>query len=720
MNARDSGPIGVALALRALPWLGAALASERERWALWVPVAFGLGIAVYFALPDEPPWGLGAALTALAALLAAARWRRFVEGDGAWFVAWLALGLVGAGFTAAHIRTAQVSAPVLAERVGPTTVTGRVAEVEMLPEATRVTLDKPRVVRVAPHRTPERVRVRLPRTAPELVPGQWLSVRAVLSPPPAPAAPGAYDFQRAAFFQRLGAVGFAVGSVEIVAEPADDAAGSFALALQRLRQAITATVRDTIGGPAGAVAAALMTGDRAAIPKDLMDAIRDSGLAHLLAISGLHIGLVAGILFVGVRGALALVPPLALRHPIKKWAAVAAIPGAAAYALISGATVPTQRAFLMIGLVLIAVVVDRRGLSMRLVAWAALVVLALQPESLLGPSFQMSFAAVVALIAGWEVMSARRRFDETPAFWRRGMFRYLGGVALTTLIAGTATAPFALYHFNRYALYGLVANMIAVPATALWIMPWAVLAFLLMPFGLEGLALAPMGWGVALVNAVAREVAAWPGAVALLPAMPTWGLALVTAGGLWLSLWRRRWRLAGLGAVAAGMVSIALVRPPDILIDAGGLVAVRGDDGSLAVSSARAGRFTREAWLRQAGLEADAAQAWPASGTSADGRLACDGLGCIVRAHGHAVALVKDRAALIEDCWRADVVVSTIALGRDPCRGRAKVIDGRAFRQGGAHALWLTPDGVRIESVNANRGRRPWVLRGGGQRRGER
>lgn len=718
-NAKDSAPVGAAPPLRALQWLGGALAGERERWALWVPVGFGLGIAVYFALPDEPPWGLGAALTAFAALLAASRWRRFVAGDGGWFVAWLALGLVAAGFAAAQIRTAHVSAPALTERVGPTTLIGRVAEVETLPEATRVTLEKPRLTRVAPHRTPERVRVRV-RAAPDLVPGQWLSVRAVLSPPPAPAAPGAYDFQRAAFFQRLGAVGFAVSPVEIVAEPADDAAGSFALALQRLRQNVTATVRAAIGGPAGAVAAALMTGDRAAIPKDLMDAIRDSGLAHLLAISGLHIGLVAGILFIGVRGTLALVPPLALRYPIKKWAAVAAIPGAAAYALISGATVPTQRAFLMIGLVLIAVVVDRRGLSMRLVAWAALVVLALQPESLLGPSFQMSFAAVVALIAGWEVMSASRRFDETPALWRRGMFRYLGGVALTTLIAGTATAPFALYHFNRYALYGLVANMIAVPATALWIMPWAVVAFLLMPFGLEALALAPMGWGVELVNAVAREVAAWPGAVALLPAMPTWGLALVTAGGLWLSLWRRRWRLAGVGAVAAGMVSIALVRPPDILIDAGGLVAVRGGDGTLAVSSLRAGRFTREAWLRQAGLEADAAQTWPASGTSADGRLACDGLGCIVRAHGRTVSLVRDRAALIEDCWRADVVVSTIALGRDPCRGRAKVIDGRDFRQGGAHALWLTPDGVRIESVNENRGRRPWVLRGGGQRRGER
>ena len=216
-----------------------------------------------------------------------------------------------------------------------------------------------------------------------------------------------------------------------------------------------------------------MTGERSAIPPAVMAAVRDSGLAHLLAISGLHIGLVAGILFFGLRGALALVPPLALRYPIKKWAAAAAIPGAFAYALVAGATVPSQRAFLMIGLVLLAVLLDRRGLSMRTVAWAAVIILLLHPESLLGASFQLSFAAVTALIAGYEVVRGRRRLggNGPPVIWRRILF-YVGGVALTTLIAGAVTAPFAAYHFNRLAAYGLAANLIAVPVTALWIMPW--------------------------------------------------------------------------------------------------------------------------------------------------------------------------------------------------------------------------------------------------------
>jgi len=274
-----------------------------------------------------------------------------------------------------------------------------------------------------------------------------------------------------------------------------------------------------------------------------MQAIRDSGLAHLLAISGLHIGLVAGILFIWVRAMLALVGPLALRYPIKKWAAATAIAGALAYALIAGSTVPTQRAFLTVGLVLAAVMLDRRGLSIRLVAWAALAILIVQPESLLGPSFQMSFAAVTALIASYEVISERRRYDDygnsTLPPWLRKAGLYLIGVALTTLIAGIATAPFAVFHLNRFADYGLAANLLAVPVTAMWVMPSAVVAFLLMPFGMEGLALASMGWGVDVIIKVAETVAGWDGAVTLVSAMPTAALCAIVLGGLWLALWRR-------------------------------------------------------------------------------------------------------------------------------------------------------------------------------------
>ncbi len=686
--------------------LGMALIAERERWALWLPVFLGAGIAAYFALPTEPTLGVGMVGLAVSMVMAAVQRHR-----PAALAAMVALLAVAAGFAVSQWRTVLVAAPMLAERLGPTTVTGRVVAVEAHSGGRwRVVLERLRISRLEPGRTPEQIRISVTGKQPPMQPGDWIRLRAVLMPPPAPAAPGAFDFQRQSFFRQLGAVGFAMGRAEMAAAAATAGVASPRLFLAQVRQNLTDRVLAGLGGSRGAVAAALMTGRRGAIPADLMSAIRDSGLAHLLAISGLHIGLMAATLFVGLRAVLALVPPLALRYPIKKWAAAAAIAGAFAYALVSGATVPTQRAFLMVGLVLLAVLLDRRGISMRLVAWAAVVILLLRPESLLGASFQLSFAAVVALVATYEVVrDRRRRGDGRPALPRR-LLLYLGGVALTTLVAGAATAPFAVFHFNRVAAFGLAANLVAVPVTALWTMPWAVVAFLLMPFGLEALALAPMGWGIEVVVRVAETVSAWPGAVTVLPAMPTWGLGAVALGGLWLCLWRRRWRLWGLAGVVAGMASLALVRPPDVLVDGGGkLLAVRSASGALTVSTRRAARFSRETWLRRAGQEGDAVR-WPSEGFDAGKRLSCDGLGCIYRAGGHVVALVRRPEALAEDCWTADIVVSLVAVWKD-CPAATTVIDRRDLRREGGHALWLEEGAVRVESVDSRRGSRPWVVR---------
>jgi competence protein ComEC len=437
--------------------------------------------------------------------------------------------------------------------------------------------------------------------------------------------------------------------------------------------------------------------------------MRDSGMAHLLAISGLHIGLIAGIVFFGLRAVLALMAPLALRYPIKKIAAALAIIAALGYALVAGATVPTQRAFLMIGLVLVAVLFDRRGLSIRSVALAALVILVLQPESLLGASFQLSFAAVTGLIAVYEWFG--RPVDGQGAANRAAMgrpLRYLVGIAASTIIASTVTAPFAIYHFNRLAVFGLVANLGAVPITALWIMPWAVLSFLLMPVGLEGLALTPMGWGISAVIAIAETTASWPGAVTLLPAMPLVGLAAIVFGGFWLFLWQTPWRLAGLVPVLLGSLTLLATDPPDILIDdQGELLAVRLADGKMAFSSLRIGRFDREIWLRRAGQEENPAN-WPAEGVSAGGRLACDALGCIYRANGSTVALVRSEGALPEDCAVADAVVAAVPVRRR-CPSADVLIDRFDLWRHGAHALWIDGNGIRAQSVNQARGDRPWV-----------
>jgi competence protein ComEC len=559
------------------------------------------------------------------------------------------------------------------------------------------------------------VRVRLtPREPAVLHPGDWIRLPAVLRPPPGPAAPGAFDFARQAYFARLGAVGYAVGHVarltgaEAAPAPADDGRRGWRLWWSGLRDSVARRILDVLPDRRGAVAAALMTGERGAIPEAVTKAMRDSGLAHLLAISGLHMGLVAGLLFFGLRALLALVPGLALDHPIKKWAAVAAGLGGFVYLLLTGATVPTQRAFVMVLLVLLAVLVDRRAISLRLVAWAALAVLLLAPESLLSASFQMSFAAVTALVAGYELVARRGWVGQRGLPVRLGL--YLAGVALTSVIAILATAPFAVFHFNRMALYGLAANLAAVPLTAFWIMPWAVVAFLLMPFGLAAAALVPMGWGIAALLSVAEFIAGLPGAVLAVKAMPSAGLGLVVLGGLWLCLWARPWRRLGAVPIAAGLACLLLSAPPDVLVSGDGkLLAVREPDGTLWLSSKQRGRFTAETWLRRAGQVEG--RAWSYAAERGDSPLLCDQIGCIYRAGQEVVALALDGRALAEDCRAATVLISLEPLRRRRCPGPKLVIDRFDLWRNGGHALWLSAGGVRVESVATGRGTRPWVGR---------
>lgn len=678
-----------------------ALAGERPRWLLWVPVGFGAGVALYFALPFEPPLWAAPGLAASAAAAA-----RLARRNPAIAIPLLAVAIAAAGAAAAGLRTASVAAPILAAEHGPATIRGTVLAVEPRTVGYRAVIAVDEIERLAPEATPERVRLNI-RTGAPPPPGRPISVLAVLMPPPGPTAPGAYDFARALFFQRIGTVGYAVGPPEGgAAAPGGwrESLAAFRLAIsERIAAAMTEGRPDDAEAQQRAhVASALLTGLRGGIDESIWAALRDAGLAHLLAISGLHMALVAGIVFTVLRFLLACAAPLALRYPIKKWAAAAALAAAFAYLLMTGATVPTRRAWIMAAFVLGAVMLDREPLTLRPVAWAALAILALNPESLAGPSFQMSFAAVTALVAAYEAMrAARLRRGASPPrqVWRPLV--YIGGVAATTLIASLATAPFAAYHFNRVALFGLAANLVAVPATALWIMPCGLAALLAMPFGLEAPALELMGQGIRVVIAVARAGADLPGAAALVPSAPPAALAATVLGGLWLAIWRKPLRFLGLGGIAAGVLIAAAARGPDILVsDDGRLFAVRPPSGGLALSRHSARNFDARNWLRRAG--AASAAPWPAE------HGACDSLGCIYAPPGGPrVALVRDSRALAEDCAFADIVVSAVPA-RD-C-GAARVIDRRDLRRDGAHAIRFRGGGrAEITHVRGARGARPWA-----------
>ncbi|WP_343894846.1 ComEC/Rec2 family competence protein [Craurococcus roseus] len=680
---------------RAAQWLHQFAEAERLRFAPWFAVALGAGVLLYFALPAEPP---AAAVwvtppLVLFALLVGA-WRGAAAGWASGLVAALALG-----FAAALWHAGRQPAPLDLPR-GAVVVTGKVASVDILPEGRRVTLERPRLGEGEPA-LPRRIRVRLRSEDPARpAPGDVLSVRALVRPPVPPAYPGAWDFQRAAFFSGLGGSGFAIGRASV--EP-----GAESVPLAGLRAEIEARTTAALPGGAGAIAAALLTGGQSAIPAADLAAMRDSGLAHLLSVSGLHIAIVMGVSFAVLRFALAAVPPLALRLPGKPLAAVGALGVGGFYMLLTGAEVPMQRSFAMAALATLALLTGRRAISMRGLALAAAVVLLLQPAAVLGPSFQMSFAAVMALIAGWEWL--RPRLPPPERRWRRRIAVALFGTVATSILAGAATTPFGLHHFGRLQLYGVVANAVAVPLTSALIMPAGMAAVALMPLGLEGLALAPMGWGVEAVLAVARAVAAWPGAAVPVPPITAGGLCVVAFGMAWLCLWRSRWRLLGVPVIVAGFVAGAAQRPPDMLVSADArLIALRTGDGLLLQRLSGASNLTRDVWLRLYGRETAELLPPQRAGTFAGGAIACEAGACAIRpSPAGAVAAVLLRGdPPAWACAGAPLVVSA-----EPVRGRcaARVVDRFSVWRDGAHAVWLEPAGPRVLSDREARGARPWV-----------
>ncbi|MBR0674098.1 ComEC family competence protein, partial [Roseomonas soli] len=582
-------------------------------------MAMGAGVLAYFGLREEPPvWTM-----APAPVLIVLAWLVAVRAPHA---GW-AIGLVAAaalGFAAA-VGHAWLAPPPLAPPMRAVVLSGVVQNVELLPEGRRVTLAEPRFGPDDPAQ-PRTIRIRLRASDPARPePGDRLNVRALVRAPSAPAFPGAWDFQRAAFFAGQGGAGFAIGPAEVTPR------GGRAPPLAGLRTAIEARVTGVVPGPAGAVAAALLTGGQSAIPREDLTAMRDSGLAHLLSVSGLHIAIVMGVTFWVVRLLVACWRWLALRVDGKAWAGVAGLVAGGFYMLLTGAQVPMQRSFATAVLVTLALLTGRQAISLRSLALAAAAVMLVAPDALLGPSFQMSFAAVLALIAGWEAMKgpmARLRGD--GAWWRHAAVFAVGLVG-TSVLAGFATAPFGLAHFGRLQWYGVAANAVAVPLTSVVVMPAGMLAALLMPLGLDALPLAVMGWGCEAVLAVAREVASWPGAAQGAKPIPPWGLAVFAFGMAWLCLWRMRWRLVGLPLMALGLASPALHRPPDLFVSGDARLIGFAADGALWLQrQSGASALTRDSWLRAHGLAE--MRPLPAEGEAAGGAVSCRAGACTLRA----------------------------------------------------------------------------------------
>ncbi|HEY4123773.1 MAG TPA: ComEC/Rec2 family competence protein, partial [Rhizomicrobium sp.] len=518
------------------PWrtLGETALAENDRWPLWLAPALAAGIGLYFAWPKEPAFWVACITFAIGCFCTFAATRVAHPGR----VAILALCAASTlGFTIAKFRTDAVARPVLARKISYGVFTARVETLEQHGKGMRAVLGHLEPDRRLRGTIPWRVRLYFRRVPQDLAPGKWISFGASLMPPPAPAAPGDYDFGRWAFYEGIGAVGFAFGQPKLIAPREEETIiESWNAGLERLRNAMTARVRDVLPGSEGGVSAAMITGETGGIDPGDQTAYRDSGLVHVLSISGLHLALAGGFFFWIVRALLALFPPIALYYPIKKWAAVAALFGAAFYLLVSGCEAPAVRSYIMLAMMFLAILADRPALSMRSVVLAAGLILLIEPESLTEPGFEMSFAAVIGLIAIAEWGQKREKSPDGVAFGPvRKVGRYLVGIVIASMVATLATTPFAIFHFDRSTQYGALSNLVSLPIADFVIMPAATLAMILMPVGLDRWPLLLMGKGVVMMSAVAHWVAKLPGAASVAVVWPEYALVIVAFGGLWIA-----------------------------------------------------------------------------------------------------------------------------------------------------------------------------------------
>lgn len=674
--------------------------AERDQLALWGPVMLGGGIAAWFVLPDPAAW-CGAALFVAGVALAAATWSggRRVARALAWGAVLMLAGLLVVWTRAESVRAPVLARPIMADMVAEVEAVDRLAARQIVRLMLRpVAARDGRGAHVV---LPPRIRVSLAdQDAPTgLARGAKVRLRARLMPPAAPVAPGGYDFARAAWFQGIGATGRGFAPVTVLrrAEQGDG-----------LRQRLSRRITTQVAGSEGGIAAALATGDVGAIGEEDAEAMRRAGLAHLLSVSGLHITAVVGIVMVLTMRLLALWPWLALRVRLPLVGAAAGALAAIGYTWLTGAEVPTIRSCVAAMLVLAALALGREAMTLRLVAAGALIVLLFRPEALVGASFQLSFAAITAIVALHEHPVVRRWLGPHPD-WRWAMLRHLGALLATGMVVEAALMPIAVYHFHKAGLYGALANIVAIPWTTFVAMPLEMIALLLEPLGLGGPFWWLLGKALGLLLGLARWVSAMPGSVVALPVAPSWAFGLAVGGGLWIALWRTRWRWLGSPFLALGVVVMLAAPAPDLIVTGDGRHAAIATDKGLALLRDRTGDYMRTTLSELGGSSAEPV----ALVDQADARCGLDMCVTHLQRGGRTWRIAATRsgypvpwATLIALCGRVDIVIADRRLP-EACRPRWLTLDAPALRRTGGVSIRFDPPTVR--TVRQPGDRHPWI-----------
>lgn len=657
----------------------------------------GAGIATYFHTDFNFSTKFLVFASLTSCLLSAFTFHLYKNsGQNRWLASVLilsALTLFTIGYAVSSFRTNNINTVLLEQDLPFMVIEGRIEKIVNLEgsKAKRIILDQVNI-------DGKSYRVRLKSyhfKGDEWAIGDKVSVKAKLIAPGGPTMPDGFDFSRKAFYDDISAVGYTIQDAIIIDKNATQSDS-----VEQLRQFIGNVIYDNMEIRNAAVAQALLTGERAGINQSDTEAFRVSGLAHLLAISGLHIGMVAGCVFFFIRLGLACIPNFALHYPIKKWAAGCAIIIAFSYMILAGATVPTVRAFIMSSLVLLAIILDRSALNLRLVSLAALFVMITTPEAIVGPSFILSFSAVAALIVFYKNIG-RKLLVNARAYkplWRP--FYYVLGVIVTSFIATLATAPFSIMFFNRFALYSILSNIVAIPLMGFLIMPFGLMGILLIPFGLDGLFWIIMEWGIAHILNIADIIASYRYASLAFPSFNTWESFIICLGFIFLLFWNGKLRWIGLMAIIAAFINV-FISPQKMIMISTDMKAIIYVDKSVdnIYLIGKMDSYTKSNWLGFHGYNMDVNIPRYESGDNINNNTGyCDDYMCRLNIDSVNVTVLINALKKDEVCDNSDIIIADFPLDKSYCPS-AKIIDRFDVWKYGATSITFNDDKYSIKTV---------------------
>jgi competence protein ComEC len=655
---------------------------DQKSWILWLVAFFCFGIIIYFALPTEPNIFILIIITIF--LVSSIIFYRKKNVLGLLILALC----ITFGMIIAQLRTIYVISPKLIQEIKYAKIYGRIINLTPTINGLQIILDHIYISEFNNKNSPKKVKITIrSNNLNDLQVGDYIKLKANLKPPSKPLVPGGYNFARQSYFEQIGATGYNVSKIYVTKKNKN----KFSNYIANLRIDLSQRIKKILGDRNGAIAAALIIGEQTAIDKDILSDMRISGLTHILSVSGLHLSMVSIICFFSIRFLFSCSVFISQQYDTKKIAAYFSLFITFGYLLISGMQIAAIRSYIMVLCVAIAVLLDRQEYALRSVCFAAFIMLLFTPEAIMHPSFQMSFAAVIALVSGYEYY-VNKCLASGGNLAR--IKRYFLGTLTATFIAGIATAPFAVYHFNQYPNYSLLANLIVAPITSFIIMPAVVMTCILFPFSLEKYALIIMNFGIEFLVRTAHWISSLPKALIMLPNMGDINIMLFFIGLLWLCLWQQKWRIFGIIPIIGGIILLLLTPKPDLIIDLNaGNVLLRSLDNNLikTLNKPRLSQFMQD--YLNSKMQTNSIVSINESRYSEE--FNCNDNQCFIEKN-YKLYFPKNR--LVDNSqiyvqWQTH---------------QEFLLTNEAFKNKGSYFIILKPDKIKIESTVDSWNRRPW------------